>query len=338
VAAVRALGSLLKGYSPVVTEVYAMPEPEPETGKGFKERVWNFGESPLGQLAVAIVLLAVGAFFSSQTLMVVAGLVALLAAYRAKLFEHSTLKYRIFSWVGVPAAIVLCLMLIWAAMRWAKAHETTGEGQTPTSVATGSMVTMTGDQFQALMATLSKGSQPPAAPSPQRPLNADLRYVFYGKEQLYYFYNNPSRKLASKPRISFALLDLTNPYSYPTSSGAAPTAQPFPIPTKVLSDDYVRAGESQGYTEILSGFMGHVKSADVIWGVATITCVECIKNRAYYIYWKVGVGGWYAETDPATLALPAPVMTPFSDAQIDDYADRTVPRNKRKVIKERFND
>ena len=84
--------------------------------------------------------------------------------------------------------------------------------------------------------------------------------------------------------------------------------------------------------------MGHVKSGDVIWGVAWLSCINCIKRRAYYLYWKVGDSGWYAEVDPKKLELPQLVMTPYSESQINDYVDKTVPPRQRKTMKESFSD
>jgi hypothetical protein len=83
--------------------------------------------------------------------------------------------------------------------------------------------------------------------------------------------------------------------------------------------------------------MGHIKRGDVIWGVATITCINCEKQRAYYIYWKAGTGGWYAEADdPNNLQLPQPVATRFSDDQINAYVDTVVPMNRRRQMEETF--
>ncbi len=213
-----------------------------------------------------------------------------------------------------------------------------GSGEVPPqSESAPTMVAMTEAQFQGLMSALAKGSHPPTVlDGSGSSLNSDLRYTFYGRDRLYFVYSNPSPYVASKPRITFGLMDLTNPYSYSVHPGERPTAQPFPIPTRVLSNDYIRPGESAGYEDLLSNFMGHIKGGDIIWGVAWITCVDCARNRAYYVYWKAGDGGWYAETDPKRLQLPKPVMTPFSDSQVDEYVDKLVPLKERQHMKEKF--
>ena len=72
--------------------------------------------------------------------------------------------------------------------------------------------------------------------------------------------------------------------------------------------------------------MNHVKSGEIIFGVAWVTCINCIKDRAYYVYWKAGEGGWYAEQNPKQLELPKPIATAYSDMQINEYLDKLVPK------------
>jgi hypothetical protein len=201
------------------------------------------------------------------------------------------------------------------------------------------MVTMTQEQFQALMGAMKKQSQPLAATGKkgkQTDSDSDLQYVFFGKDRLMFEYKNPSRTAASKPKIAFAFMDLTNPYFYSPTAGAPPTPQPFPIPVRVLSDDYVRAGDAAGNEDVLKNFTGHVKTGDVILGFAMLTCINCIKQRAYYVYWKAGEGGWYAEADANSLQIPRPSPTPYSDEQIKEYVDKLVPMDKREKMTETF--
>ena len=79
--------------------------------------------------------------------------------------------------------------------------------------------------------------------------------------------------------------------------------------------------------------MGHIQNGDVIWGVASITCINCIKRRDYYLYWRVGFGGWYAETNPKKVELPQPSTIPHPLDQITKYVDGMVPADKRIPIK-----
>jgi hypothetical protein len=204
--------------------------------------------------------------------------------------------------------------------------------QTPSN---GRMVTLTEQEFETLLKSQEKPLSPTTSkPSVQVPneFDSDLTFLFYGSDKLYYAYRNTSEHSASKPSIAFGFMDLTNPYMYSVSSGQPATSQPFPTLAKTLSEDFVRPGELQGNEEILANFMGHIKNEDVIWGVAMISCINCLKRRAYYVYWKVGAGGWYAETDYKKMELPAPSMTPYSEDQINKYVDKMVPTDKRKPI------
>jgi hypothetical protein len=208
----------------------------------------------------------------------------------------------------------------------------------PEKTAPEPIITMTQEQFQTLMGAIAPQSQPPVkAKKNPTDSHSDLRYIFYGKDRLMFEYKNTSPDTALKPRIFFGLMDLSNPYFYSPIPGEPPTPQPFPIPVRVLSDDYVRPGETAGNEDLLRNFMGHIRPGDVIWGVATITCINCEKQRAYYIHWKAGTGGWYAEADdPNSLQMPQPVTTPFSDDQIISYVDKIVPMNERQQMKETF--
>jgi hypothetical protein len=199
------------------------------------------------------------------------------------------------------------------------------------------IVPLTDAQLKALIAQFSK-PEPGTAASKEEDtsLNSDLRFTFYGKERLYYVYSNPTKhSVANKPSISFALMDLTNPYKY-AAQNMPFGPQPFPIPARVLSDDYVRAGESAGNEEVLGQFMSHTKPGDVIWGAAWLTCINCKKRRGYYLYWKVGEGGWYAEVPLREMELPQPVDRAYGDGEIKEYVDKMVPLEKRKTIKRQF--
>jgi len=81
--------------------------------KTFEQKLWDFVEGPLCQTGVGLVLIAIGAFLSSKSAMVLALLVFLLAAYRAKLFDHGERYKRVLSYIGVPFGIVLVLIAVW---------------------------------------------------------------------------------------------------------------------------------------------------------------------------------------------------------------------------------
>jgi hypothetical protein len=75
----------------------------------------------LTQTGVGIVLLAIGAFLSSKSAMVLASCVFTIAAYRAGLLNHTERWKRVPFYVGIPAAIAIILVCTWTAAWKAKA-------------------------------------------------------------------------------------------------------------------------------------------------------------------------------------------------------------------------
>src|ERR1035441_1209497 len=36
----------------------------------------------------------------------------------------------------------------------------------------------------------------------------------------------------------------------------------------------------------------HVKDGDILLGQIAVTCINCLRVRRYYVYFKMGTGGW----------------------------------------------
>jgi hypothetical protein len=162
-------------------------------------------------------------------------------------------------------------------------------------------------------------------------LRADLEYLFFGRDALYFNYINHSKDTAQQPKYWFGGLDLSRPYFPPGSK------QPngLPILTQVQASDFCRPGDMQGKVEVLNTQMArsHVQRGDKLWLAAWITCANCAKTRAYYVYFEVGKGGWYAQAPDSTkMELPKPLDRPVSDAEIEAYADELVPISSRITI------
>jgi hypothetical protein len=109
----------------------------------------------------------------------------------------------------------------------------------------------------------------------------------------------------------------------------------------VQADDFVRAGESQGNVEVLNSDEArkHVKRGDKLFGIAWITCANCVTTRRYYVFSEVGGGGWFAAIPDAdkTESLEMPAATqPASDEEIRQYLGKLVPLPKRVSIPEFF--
>ena len=125
-----------------------------------------------------------------------------------------------------------------------------GSGEVPPqSESAPTMVAMTEAQFQGLMSALAKGSHfPTVLDGSGSSLNSDLRYTFYGRDRLYFRIQQsvPLRCVKTKNNIRS-----NGPYQsvfiLGKAAGKSRHALPFPIPTRVLSNDYIRPGESAGY-------------------------------------------------------------------------------------------
>jgi hypothetical protein len=161
---------------------------------------------------------------------------------------------------------------------------------------------------------------------------SSLEPVFYGRKSLHVRFHNNSPCSAEKIKYWFGLLDLNNPYYFPEDPF---TAQPLPIPTKVLDKDFIRPGDSMAVEVLTDACKVHVKPGDIIYGFVVITCVNCRTNNAAYVYWKIGVGGWYAKADPNKLELPlVQPPTAILDSQIEEYVNRVVPKEGRVLLQE----
>jgi hypothetical protein len=63
-------------------------------------------------------------------------------------------------------------------------------------------------------------------------------------------------------------------------------------------DQWVQAGKEFeiGPISYTPAFAQALRIGDRLIGVASITCATCTHRRGYWVFYEVGVGGWYAET------------------------------------------
>jgi hypothetical protein len=71
--------------------------------------------------------------------------------------------------------------------------------------------------------------------------------------------------------------------------------QPLPIP--VASGDWIRPREAMGPKSFITqaSILPLVKQGDRLFGVISVTCPDCIRSKAYWVYVKHGVAGWFSE-------------------------------------------
>lgn len=76
-------------------------------------------------------------------------------------------------------------------------------------------------------------------------------------------------------------------------SGAFTRIDSFGIP-----DQFIKGHDKTelGPINIRPEFLKELKLGDPIIGTAALTCANCERSRGYWIFYKVGVGGWFAET------------------------------------------
>jgi hypothetical protein len=73
-----------------------------------------------------------------------------------------------------------------------------------------------------------------------------------------------------------------------------------PLPVPVTSGDWIRAKEALGpqafITQPRVGPL--VKQGDRLFGIVQVTCPNCVRTKAYWVYAVHGVSGWYSEMTP----------------------------------------
>jgi pimeloyl-ACP methyl ester carboxylesterase len=192
----------------------------------------------------------------------------------------------------------------------------------------------------AFQETASTHGPPSPRPSP-RPLAKQpsptpqlkpvaLVPVFFDKKDLCFLLLNTGDVVANEPKFTIGLGNLSRPYYASYQRGSPPEVDPLPIPTQKV-DDYVRPHEFLEKFKVLNDLsLPYVKDEDRLFGEFLITCRECPAQRAYWLYWKVGEGGWYAEISASgSRSIPFIKLPHMSDDEITKAIDILVPDQGR---------
>jgi hypothetical protein len=176
----------------------------------------------------------------------------------------------------------------------------------------------------------SSTAQFPTIPkhSPNLTGHADLKLEFLGKDKLQFMYFDDAEESANQPKRFFALWDIDRPFYYQQLPGVV---QPLPLLVKVETD-FVFRRSRQGPQDVLDSpdAVSHVKYGDGLFGVGYVVCSNCQNYRFYWIYFRLGFGGWYAETDNALWGQQIQVPKEDStDEQRLAIFDAHVPRERR---------
>jgi hypothetical protein len=153
------------------------------------------------------------------------------------------------------------------------------------------------------------------------PANLTLRFV-HPDEVAIVVDNAPHAGLADRPKYYAMLADLDNVSDF------------LRIPT--FMGDYIRPGEFMGPNQFmgLDTVKALIKPGDRIFGSVGVSCPTCIKSRNYWLYIKVGAGGWYEEQEGPPKGLSSINAAKVIGANFDAYADIIAPNAKRITIKQ----
>lgn len=177
--------------------------------------------------------------------------------------------------------------------------------------------------------------------NPPKEQKADLALEFAGKQDLLLMLSNTTTIPARDPKHWFGIIDATNMYVFPDKPGVY---QPLPLQTQTFANDYVRGGERTGPYSVLSespseSAKKHAKDGDILFGMISATCINCIRVRKYYIYFRIGSGGWFypipASKKFVNILMPKTQSIP--EEQITAFLDSEVPPKLRIPIPESFN-
>lgn len=254
-------------------------------------------------------------------------------------------------WVGflcLLAAVVLGIL--WGGMAYESWRHPSAEGLNPKTVSPSDSPQLgppppqftSGKQPQnGSTASPSPGAPTPSGPSRQfsAPPKAELQVppaltpLFYDKDRLRLTIQNVGGEAATQPKFTFGLANLSSQFLADYDGTGTTKPEPLPIPTQKL-DDFVRPNESLGAIIVINDLSKpFVKQGDRLFGQFILTCMNCDHQRDYWLYWQVGVGGWWAEVPPTQKASVPFIQNPhMTDEEIVKAISDFVPIRNRIAI------
>jgi hypothetical protein len=161
--------------------------------------------------------------------------------------------------------------------------------------------------------------------------NVGMSFYIQGGNPRFSIFNSGG-EVAQQPKWSFALGDFTNEY-YPHYPSDPSSSQPLPIPTDKV-DDYVKPHSYLGNFAVFNDATANlIKSGDQIFGFATISCLNCAGSKSYWLYWEVGIGGWYADYTPLEKDAQLFKQGNLSRSEVDQRISRWIPASGRIPLK-----
>jgi len=168
---------------------------------------------------------------------------------------------------------------------------------------------------------------------------ADLGIQFAGTDRLLFqLYNSSRTETAIDPKYGFIVWN----YSRKNPSAEDPNAKnPLPIPWKLLARDFIHPNRAMGPWELLEIGGARVKqmveNGDQLFGYANVSCVNCSGHRTYYVYFRVGQGGWYVpKTEKGSVSVPVPHRDYNDPLELEKVLTKMFPSHTRIAIPSRF--
>jgi len=185
------------------------------------------------------------------------------------------------------------------------------------------VVTLVGIFVVIVLMIAFRTLQPKATPQMQPPGKPDLELAFFVENELRFNYINNTANAAHNPKYWFAVENYTHPVY---RDGKIAT---LPIITTVVND-FVRPHSFQGNVEVIdSKSKKYAAKGDRLFGLGAITCEDCTGTRNYWMYYKLGEGGWYSPIKAGSSGMPFFDRKPQSDEAITTALERLVPQQDR---------
>jgi len=129
---------------------------------------------------------------------------------------------------------------------------------------------------------------PPSVPKP------DIGMEFVNPEDVAFRMVSLSTVILREPKYYFLLIDLDGPRTFNLQGTMLP--QVLPIPAFVAANDFLKSkGKFMAKVSTFPAVQSIVKPNDRIFGMVTVSCPDCVKDRQYWLYFVFGSGGWYCE-------------------------------------------
>jgi hypothetical protein len=330
----RRLQRLMKNLGPQAPT----PVPVPQASRtSVSQRLLDFVEQPYVTVPIGIVGGIAGVLIYAPVL-VFCGLSIVLGFHRAKVVsDRSVLRVQLPAYVALVGLVSIGLFYLHVVIQ----RQLRDANISISNLIANAVVKSLGvsEQPQPEIKTTDFPSATEIAEEVKRQLQneprstADGNSVMWGRDELRFGFHSSGRESARNPKWWSAVLDFSNPYYPPNET----MPQFVPTIADVDFNDFVRPGDYLGTRPVINTPEGttHVKQGDILSGVFYLTCENCSKVRAYYFYFVVGRGGWYAEAqDWKKIELPSPLNVKVSYDAIQRYEDKLVPINTRTQLPE----